>query len=76
MAYYEDVLIQPKTYNKQEVQRLVDYFFAVALETYENTEHYKTKFKTREEYMAWVAENIRQAGFPNEQKGLSWGALK
>lgn len=76
MAYYEDILIQPKTYNKEQVQRLVDYFFAVALATYDSPDGYKGTFKTREEYMAWVAENIRNAGFPIEQKGSSWGVLK
>ena len=71
---YDDVLIKQKTYSKQDVQKLIDYFNQIAVTTYDG--NYKGTFKTREEYMAWVAESIRMAGFPTEKIGSSWGVLK
>lgn len=75
MNSYDEILVQPKTYSKQDVQKLVDYAFAIAIATFENHEHYKKTFN-KEQYMLWVAQNLREGGFDTQPKGSSWGVLK
>lgn len=74
MNSYDEILIKPKTYTKEQVQKLIDYVNEIFSRTYSG--EYKSTFKTKEEYMAWVAQNLREAGFHTEKVGSSWGVLK
>ncbi len=56
-------------------QELVDIVFQVGLVTKQN---YNGYFDTlnREQYMEWVAKQLRDCGFDTVPRGLSWGELK
>ena len=75
MNGYADILQQPKTYTKPEVAVLINTFNEICARTFDG--EYKNTFKTREEYMNWIAENLRQTGFElTPRTGASWGILK
>jgi hypothetical protein len=57
-------------------QKLIDLCFSLVLHyrTYQNHDLMQTK--TQEETAEWVADNLRECGFPTTPTGMSWGVLK
>lgn len=52
-------------------QKLIDIMFSVALKSAEYMHG-----KEHEEVASWVADQLRQCGFPTRQVGSSWGVLE
>jgi hypothetical protein len=55
-------------------QVLVDICFQLVATAKMNDKWFKKA--TREELMAWVADQLRQCGFPTTPMGASWGVLQ
>ena len=54
-------------------QKLVDIMFQIAAVTLENSERFKGI--GHEKHMEWVAEQLKNCGFPTKPIGSSWGVL-
>lgn len=57
--------------DKVEKQKLIDIAFQLAAVS---ADHWHGK--SREEHMAWVADQLRACGFDTVPMGASWGVLK
>lgn len=55
-------------------QDLIDLMFQSVLTIHGNPNGY-FKDKPREEVAKWVADVLRNAGYPTERQGISWGVL-
>lgn len=70
-AEFERLFPKIAVYANKE-QKLVDIMFDVAMTI---RKHDSLKNKTQEELAAWVAEQLRNCGFPTTPVGASWGML-
>ena len=59
---------------KGREQKLIDITFELVM-TMKNSQRLKNH-ATREELMAWVADQLRKCDFDTEPIGASWGVLK
>jgi hypothetical protein len=61
----------PRTYGKDDVQKMITISFQLAMVSAEHM-HGKDNYQIAE----WVAEQLRVCGFDTEPCGASWGLLK